>query len=275
MHASRLSAFLRAARAKIDPRSVAVAWNGVRRVPGLRREEVAELAGMSDTWYARFEAGRARLSLPALARIADVLRLRPDERAQLFALARPEIAADDAGQLQFEATGLSEMRIVQRLLRQLRDASTIDEVAVHSVRAINDCVRPTNVAYWVREIDEAGNARFDQAEGPASEVYIGLWQGAQACAHERDPILANRRTWCYSLPESPSAEYRERIAKFGARSYTSLGIGPIGQPWTSIGFANATAGDFSPLAVAALDAIGEAARSALYVREPPVFNVRE
>lgn len=47
----------------------------------------------------------------------------------------------------------------------------------------------------------------------------------------------------------------------------TLGIGPIGKPWTAIGFANATPGDFSPLAIATLDTIGEAARTALYLLE--------
>jgi len=263
MPASQLSNFVRAARAKIDPGTVGVARKHGRRTPGLRREEVAELADMSDTWYARFEAGRARLSLPALARIADVLRLQPDERAQLFALARPEISADQTGRVQFEAVGLGEMRIVQRLLRQLRGASTLDEVAMHTVRAVNECLRPTNLAYWVSQIDEAGSGRFDHVEGPMAEAYAGLNQSADASAHERTTILANGRIVCESLPESPSEVYRERVEKFGAQSYVSLGIGPIGKPWTAIGFANSTRGEFSPLAIATLDTIGEAARSAL------------
>jgi transcriptional regulator with XRE-family HTH domain len=273
MPVSQLSTFLRDARAKVDPASVAVARRGARRVPGLRREEVAELADMSDSWYARFEAGRARLSLPALARIAEVLGLRPDERAQLFALARPEITSDRTGRLAFESTGLYEMHIVQRLLRQLRDASTSDEVAIHTVRAVNECIRPTNTAYWVRQIDGAGNARFDHVDGPAAEGYAGLWQSAEASAHELAPLQANRRVVCESLPESPSEAYRERIEKFGARSYVSLGIGPIGKPWTAIGFANTTPGEFSPLAIATLDTIGEAARGALYVLESPASAV--
>lgn len=59
-----------------------------RRTPGLRREEAAEMAGISSTWYARLEQGKEITpSGPALARIADVFRLESAERAYLFHLA--------------------------------------------------------------------------------------------------------------------------------------------------------------------------------------------
>jgi AraC family transcriptional regulator len=64
---------------------------GRRRVAGLRREEVAELIGVSDAWYARFEGGRARMSISALDRLADALRLRAAERATLMKLAIPQL----------------------------------------------------------------------------------------------------------------------------------------------------------------------------------------
>ncbi len=60
-----------------------------RRTSGLRREEVAHLAGISSTWYTRLEQGkRVTPSGAALGRIADVLRLAPAERAYLFQVAR-------------------------------------------------------------------------------------------------------------------------------------------------------------------------------------------
>lgn len=60
-----------------------------RRTLGLRREEVAEMAGISSTWYTRLEQGKeVTPSSAALGRIADVLQLAPAERAYLFELAR-------------------------------------------------------------------------------------------------------------------------------------------------------------------------------------------
>ena len=91
-----LGAFLRSRRARLRPAEVGLADWGVRRVPGLRREEVAQLANVGLTWYTWLEQGRqARPSASVLTAIADALRLDAHEREHLFALARdPE---DQAG----------------------------------------------------------------------------------------------------------------------------------------------------------------------------------
>jgi len=84
----RLGAFLRAHRARLAPEHVGLPAGGRRRTPGLRREEVAQLAGISATWYVRIEQGReVAASISALDRIARALRLTAAERAHLFTLA--------------------------------------------------------------------------------------------------------------------------------------------------------------------------------------------
>ena len=84
-----LGAFLRSRRARLRPADVGLADWGVRRVPGLRREEVAQLANVGLTWYTWLEQGRqARPSASVLTAIADALRLDTHEREHLFALAR-------------------------------------------------------------------------------------------------------------------------------------------------------------------------------------------
>jgi transcriptional regulator with XRE-family HTH domain len=84
-----LGAFLRSRRARLHPAEVGLADWGVRRVPGLRREEVAQLANVGLTWYTWLEQGRqARPSASVLTAIADALRLDAHEREHLFALAR-------------------------------------------------------------------------------------------------------------------------------------------------------------------------------------------
>lgn len=63
---------------------------GPRRVPGLRREELAYLAGLSTDYYSRVEQGRqANISFDVLEALARALRLHPDERAHLIDLATP------------------------------------------------------------------------------------------------------------------------------------------------------------------------------------------
>jgi transcriptional regulator with XRE-family HTH domain len=77
-----------------------------RRTPGLRREEMAQLCGMSPTWYAWIEQGREiSVSPPALARLALAMRLTPAERAYIFALARKRDPAEPALQAPDEAPG--------------------------------------------------------------------------------------------------------------------------------------------------------------------------
>jgi transcriptional regulator with XRE-family HTH domain len=83
-----LGAFLRSHRERVAPLSIGLPAGPRRRTPGLRREEVAQLAGVSATWYSWIEQGReVSASSASLARIAGVLRLGRAERAYLFALA--------------------------------------------------------------------------------------------------------------------------------------------------------------------------------------------
>jgi transcriptional regulator with XRE-family HTH domain len=82
--------FLRARREQTTLASAGLPAGVVRRrTPGLRREEVAQLAGISTAWYTWLEQGRdISLSATALARLAEVLQLSHAERAYLFELAR-------------------------------------------------------------------------------------------------------------------------------------------------------------------------------------------
>ncbi|NIH80838.1 helix-turn-helix transcriptional regulator [Amycolatopsis viridis] len=85
-----LGEFLQSRRARVTPESVGLRPGGRRRVPGLRREELAQLAGISVEYYQRLEQGRAgRPSDEVLNALADTLRLDAVEREHLRALARP------------------------------------------------------------------------------------------------------------------------------------------------------------------------------------------
>jgi transcriptional regulator with XRE-family HTH domain len=86
---TELGDFLRARRAALDPHRVGLPDDGrLRRVPGLRREELAQLAHVSIDYVVRLEQGRTRrVSRPVLDALADALQLAPDERAYLFTVA--------------------------------------------------------------------------------------------------------------------------------------------------------------------------------------------
>jgi transcriptional regulator with XRE-family HTH domain len=83
-----LSSFLKTRRARISPGQVGLTEGIRRRTPGLRREEVAQLAGVGVTWYTWIEQGRdVRVSVQVLEGIARALKLNWDERNHLFLLA--------------------------------------------------------------------------------------------------------------------------------------------------------------------------------------------
>ncbi|MGW9129781.1 helix-turn-helix domain-containing protein [Streptomyces sp. NPDC055681] len=89
---AELSEFLRTRRARLKPADVGLADHSRRRrVPGLRREELAQVAGVSAAYYTRFEQGHARnVSHEVLDAISRVLKLSDTEHAHLLRLAQPE-----------------------------------------------------------------------------------------------------------------------------------------------------------------------------------------
>ncbi|MFD2421764.1 helix-turn-helix transcriptional regulator [Amycolatopsis pigmentata] len=101
MELDELGGFLKSRRARMRPGDVGLAPGSRRRVPGLRRSEVAQLAGTSVEYYTELEQGRGtQPSTQILAALAQVLRLDEDEHSHLYHLAgRPvPVSADGAGQ---------------------------------------------------------------------------------------------------------------------------------------------------------------------------------
>lgn len=117
-----LSAFLKAQRAKILPQSVGLSPGTRRRTPGLRREEVAQLAGVSSTWYTWLEQGRdIKVSPSVLDAVAKALQLTVDERKYLYALA----LETGTGALLREEPQPQISPALQRILKELRSCPTI------------------------------------------------------------------------------------------------------------------------------------------------------
>src|SRR5438046_9500292 len=84
---AELADFLRRRRAQVTPAQAGIEANGRRRTPGLRREEVAQLAGVGLSWYTWLEQGRdVRASGEVLSALAEALQLYRAERQYLFHL---------------------------------------------------------------------------------------------------------------------------------------------------------------------------------------------
>lgn len=112
----QLADFLTRRRADLSPHDVGLPESASprRRTPGLRREELAMLAGVSVDWYIRLEQGRAERPSPAvLDGLARALRLTDDERRHLYALARAERPPLDSPC--DEAADVSLLRVLRAL----------------------------------------------------------------------------------------------------------------------------------------------------------------
>jgi hypothetical protein len=100
-----LRIFLIKCRSRIAPVDIGLPRTARRQVPGLRRGEVAEIAGVTTDWYRAFESGRpVRVSPRFVSRLANALQLKPPQELELFCLAfaemyrfRPRDPSDGAG----------------------------------------------------------------------------------------------------------------------------------------------------------------------------------
>lgn len=111
-----LGTFLKARRAQLSPDEVGLPAGELRRVPGLRREEVAQLAAISTDYYTRLEQGRVQSSAAVLDALAQVLRLDADQHDYLLTL---------AGKAALPTAGRRTRQEVQPQLRHLLDDLTL------------------------------------------------------------------------------------------------------------------------------------------------------
>ncbi|MFC4035477.1 helix-turn-helix transcriptional regulator [Streptomyces polygonati] len=111
---TELAAFLRSRRARISPEDVGMPPGFRRRTPGLRREEVAQLAGVGVTWYTWLEQGRPiNASVQVLDAVARVLQLDVTEREHLYRLAGiPYVRGPVSDE---EALGTEVLRVLEAL----------------------------------------------------------------------------------------------------------------------------------------------------------------
>jgi transcriptional regulator with XRE-family HTH domain len=155
----RFGKFLRTKRATLTPDRFDLPVFRRRRVAGLRREEIAQLAGISPAWYAQLEAGANVAVSPALVRrLADILELSALERAYFFSLAFDELGAVD--------TVVPEIQLLtgSRIAAESFDAEI--ELALRAHRALKVQIYSAFVHGTVDELVP----QLDEARCP-----IGLW----------------------------------------------------------------------------------------------------
>ncbi|MEU8931569.1 helix-turn-helix transcriptional regulator [Streptomyces sp. NPDC048409] len=173
--------FLTSRRAKITPEEVGLASYGTRQVPGLRREEVATLAGISVDYYNRMERGSlAGVSDDILKAVAGALRLDDAERAHLVDLARASKRRPARGR-----RGTATARSVRPSIAWMIDA--MDGVAAFAVNGRQDILaaNPLGRAFCapVFEAREPANmVRFTYLDPRAREFFADWDRMAKECA---------------------------------------------------------------------------------------------
>ncbi|WP_129287454.1 helix-turn-helix transcriptional regulator [Streptomyces sp. GZWMJZ-114] len=170
--------FLASRRAKITPEQVGLPPSARRRVPGLRREEVAVLAGVSTEWYIRLERGHiSGVSEDVLVAVAEALKLDDDERTYLFDLAR---AAQPARRTPARRKDVPVPPRVQWLLDSMTMSSAFVRNGRMDVIAHNALARAVHAPMFdsaTTEYGRANIARFHFLDPIARHFFVD-WDAA-------------------------------------------------------------------------------------------------
>ncbi|MFF1831241.1 helix-turn-helix transcriptional regulator [Paenarthrobacter sp. NPDC058040] len=174
--------FLATRRAKIKPEEVGLPAGARRRVPGLRREEVAVLAGVSPDWYARLEKGNITgVSEEVLASVARALNLGTEETRYLFELASAA-KPNRRRALRPKDTGEVAPR-VQWMLDSMGMSAAFVRNGRLDVLASNALARALHAPMFASETTAAhGHASFARFHflDPAARDFFIDWEGGAA-----------------------------------------------------------------------------------------------
>ncbi|MGW4276829.1 helix-turn-helix transcriptional regulator [Streptomyces seoulensis] len=227
-----LAAFVRSRRERLDPQDVGLpASRRSRRTPGLRREEVAELAGISVDYIVRLEQARGlRPSADVVEALARALRLAPDERAYLFGLARQR--PRDTGKLATTAA--------PSLARLVADLSPLPAMLMnhrYDILAWNDemakvlldfgALPPSRRnAMWLCLMHPETSTLYEDRERVVREGVAHL--RAAWAAHPDDQALTDLITECLSRDAEFARRWAEQDVKVNGRGHKTMRHPDIG-----------------------------------------------
>jgi transcriptional regulator with XRE-family HTH domain len=173
---SEIREFLTSRRAKITPDQAGLTAYGPRRVPGLRREEVAVLAGVSVPYYTRLERGDiSGVSEGVLEALARALQLDDAERAHLFDLAR---TAGPMAKRRRRSTPKQIRPGVQRLLDAITGAPALVQNGRLDILGANQLARALYSELFRDPIRPVNHARFNFLNPRARDLYPDWERGA-------------------------------------------------------------------------------------------------
>jgi len=232
-HRAEVAEFLRTRRDRITPERAGILGGSRRRVPGLRREEVALLAGVSVEYYARMERGDLTgVSPEVLDNLAEALQLDEAETDHLHDLAKA------AGPHPARRRQRTADKSIRPSLRRFLDAITGAPVWIRDRRMTIVTANALGRALYAPILDDPANqsntARF-MFFNPSADTFFPDWD------HGADEIVATLRSYAGQRPHdrgltdligelvTRSDEFRMRWAKYNVR-FHRLGIKRIHHP---------------------------------------------
>lgn len=169
-HREEVSAFLKSRRAKITPEQAGLPVYGQRRVPGLRRGEVAMLAGMSVEYYTRLERGNlAGASDSVLDALAQALRLDDTERNHMYALARAAGTGPARGRRRSKKAIVRPS--VLRIVEGLHDQPVYVRNNRMDILAANPLARALHCELFATAAEPVNTCRFVFLDPRATRLY--------------------------------------------------------------------------------------------------------
>lgn len=221
-----LAAFLRSRRERLDPRDLGLpSRRQARRTPGLRREEVAELAGVSVDYVVRLEQGRGlHPSADVVEALARALRLTPVERAYLFDLARQRPRGADqpattaAPPLARLVAGLSPLPAM--LMNHRFDILAWNREMARLLLDFDTLPPPRRNSMWLCLMHPETRAMYVDRERVMREGIAHL--RAAWAAHPEDRALTDLITECIARDEEFARLWVERDIEVNGRGHKMM-----------------------------------------------------
>lgn len=221
-----LRKFLMEMRARLRPEDVGLVSIGQRRVPGLRREEVATLAEISPAWYTLLETARdIRVSSRMLDRLAAALRLSDDEKIHLFSLAIDEMPTVQRTTPESAGVVGREYAELKIFARRSRAVSTLQELGELTADLVFDLRRPVEDSAFVQA--DLAARQFSHIIQRLDPGYRNPPSGTFAFSDIRDAqrvLVEGGLSSTTNADKMPANTFFERSRQLGSGRFLSHGI---------------------------------------------------
>ena len=229
---NELGRFLRARRERVQPGDVGLSGAGRRRVPGLRRDELAMLAGISTEYYVRLEQGRDQNpSTQVLEALAGALGLNSAETAHLFRLSRP-LPVTEAASAPGPGCEQTASPVVEQLIASWSTTPAVVIDRLLTVLAVNTLAASLSVAHRpgtnllrAHFLDPLVEAAFQNWDEQA-EALVAAVRTVAGAGGANDPVLIR----LVGDLSANSERFRALWERHEIRAHTS-GVSVFEHPW--------------------------------------------